>query len=535
MTRRAWSYGSALFFCLCAVLAGQSISHGSLAVDVARPGQPATEAPEGCGPVTLTQSVNLAPDGTFAGCYTDDANQYHGDNSYWRAFDLAEASVFGDFRVCAVELGINLAQTPGAVGQNLTVNLYTNSGCPFPGGTLTPIGTATVPVADQPTPGNLFVPVMGFAEARSELVVEIHQDDGVAQMQRLFVGGNQAGQTAPSYWSSAACGVPDPVDVATITPLFHLTMSVIGNEDVYASTAIAVEPSNGVIELGEIAGLEPSWTNLTDGQVALVGDMFNLVGPPGLTFSIVDANGDYGQIAPDAEAQCIDCYAVKIDGAGFGHRDVSVDEHVAQPAVSAGAVIIQKRILHVGPSFADVPTSSLFYRFVETILHNGVTGGCGVDNYCLTNSTLRKQMAVFLLKALEGSCYLPPPATGVFADVPQADPFAPWIEDLYGRGITGGCSPTPLNYCPDSTVLRRQMAVFLLKTLEGSAYAPPAAAHIFSDVPVGSPFEAWIEELFNRGIAAGCGAGVFCPANPVSRGQMAPFLTKTFGLVLYVP
>ncbi len=533
MTRRTWSYGSVLLLCLGSALTGQSISHGSL--PVAGPGQAPPAAPEGCGPVTLTQSVNAVPDGTFAGCYTDDANMYHGDNSYWRAFNLADALVFADFRVCAVDVGINSSQTPGAVGQNLTVNLYTNSGCPFPEGTLTPIGTATVTVADQANPGNLFVPVLGFVEARSELVVEIHQDNGVAQMERLFVGGNQAGQTAPSYWSSAACGVPDPVDVATIAPLFHLTMSVIGNEDSYASTAIAVEPGNGVIELGEVAGLAPSWTNNSGGQVTLVGDISNLAGPAGLTFTFVDADGGYGQIAPDAEAQCVDCYAVKIDGAGFGHRDVTIDEHVAQPAVIAGTPTIRTRTLHVGPSFADVPTSSLFYRFVETILHNGVTGGCGADTYCLTNSTLRKQMAVFLLKALNGACYVPPPAAGIFGDVPAADTFAPWIEDLYNRGITGGCSPSPLNYCPESTVLRQQMAVFLLKTLEGSAYTPPAAAHIFGDVPVGSPFEAWIEDLFNRGIAAGCGAGVFCPANPVNRGQMAPFLTKTFGLVLYVP
>jgi len=79
------------------------------------------------------------------------------------------------------------------------------------------------------------------------------------------------------------------------------------------------------------------------------------------------------------------------------------------------------------------------------------------------------------------------------------------------------------------------MAVFLLKTLLGSAYTPPAAVGLFGDVPTSNPFAPWIEDLYNRGIAAGCGGGDFCPTNPTTRGQMAVFVVKTFGLLLYGP
>jgi hypothetical protein len=34
----------------------------------------------------------------------------------------------------------------------------------------------------------------------------------------------------------------------------------------------------------------------------------------------------------------------------------------------------------------------------------------------------------------------------------------------YHEGVTGGCSSNPLNYCPDAVVSRGQMAVFLVKT-----------------------------------------------------------------------
>ncbi len=138
-------------------------------------------------------------------------------------------------------------------------------------------------------------------------------------------------------------------------------------------------------------------------------------------------------------------------------------------------------------------------------------------------------MAVFVLKAKNGSNYVPPPAVGIFTDVPASDPFAPWIEELYNLGVVGGCGAGPM-YCPDNPVLRQQMPVFLLKTLEGSGYTPPACTGIFGDVPCPSLFADWIEDLVNRGIAAGCGGGNFCPGNPTTRGQMAPFLVKTFSL-----
>ncbi len=74
-------------------------------------------------------------------------------------------------------------------------------------------------------------------------------------------------------------------------------------------------------------------------------------------------------------------------------------------------------------------------------------------------------MAIFLLKTLNDSSYQPPAATGtLFADVPLGSFADAWIEDLYGKGITGGCASNPLRYCPSATNVRQQMAVFLTKT-----------------------------------------------------------------------
>ena len=56
-----------------------------------------------------------------------------------------------------------------------------------------------------------------------------------------------------------------------------------------------------------------------------------------------------------------------------------------------------------------------------------------------------------------------PPATPTFNDVPASDPAFQFIEALAASGITAGCGGG--NFCPDATLTRRQMAVFLAKGL----------------------------------------------------------------------
>ena len=117
--------------------------------------------------------------------------------------------------------------------------------------------------------------------------------------------------------------------------------------------------------------------------------------------------------------------------------------------------------------FSDVACPGPFTDWVEQLATEGVTAGCGGGNYCPDASVTRAQMAVFLLKTSQGSGYGPPPATGIFGDVPAGSFAADFIEDLYNRGITGGCSSSPLLYCPNNAVLRQQMATFLVRTFLG--------------------------------------------------------------------
>jgi hypothetical protein len=76
------------------------------------------------------------------------------------------------------------------------------------------------------------------------------------------------------------------------------------------------------------------------------------------------------------------------------------------------------------------------------------------------------------------------------------------------------------------------MAVFLLRAKYGSAYVPPevGAGTGFTDVPADHWTAPWIKQLAAENITGGCGTGIYCPNNPVTRAEMAIFLTRTFNL-----
>jgi hypothetical protein len=62
---------------------------------------------------------------------------------------------------------------------------------------------------------------------------------------------------------------------------------------------------------------------------------------------------------------------------------------------------------------------------------------------------------------------------------------------------------------------------------------PALAAHQFTDVPDSYTFHVAIDRVADAGIAAGCTATTYCPADPVSRGQMAAFLSRAGSRIAY--
>jgi hypothetical protein len=114
-----------------------------------------------------------------------------------------------------------------------------------------------------------------------------------------------------------------------------------------------------------------------------------------------------------------------------------------------------------------------------------------------------------------------------FADVPPEYWAYDYIMAIYGAQITTGCSTDPLEYCPDSSVTREQMAVFIVRALnqvpeDGYCGSTPP----FSDVSADRWSCKYVKRLVEMGITSGVGEGLFGPEGTVTREQMAAFLTR---------
>ena len=97
-----------------------------------------------------------------------------------------------------------------------------------------------------------------------------------------------------------------------------------------------------------------------------------------------------------------------------------------------------------------------------------------------------------------------------------------WLKDA---GITRGCDPYGIAFCPWRRVIRDEMAAFIVRALD----LPPTTEDFFDD-DNGRSREPDINALGAAGIATGCGPRAFCPRSFITRAEMAAFLVRAFDL-----
>ncbi len=285
---------------------------------------------------------------------------------------------------------------------------------------------------------------------------------------------------------------------------------------------------NGIFEPGENAQLVGTLENIGAAATSVTG----LLTTSDSTITITDANASYPDINSGDHQTCTNCYALTPQtNRPATHWDFVVTENVS--ATGYGPVPYNYTY-HVGESFTDVPVTNLFYLFIETLLHSGVTAGCSANQYCPLNNVQRQAMGKFICLAMEssspGSCSISSCAQ-IFGDVPSSNPFCSYIEALYNAGIVNGCQTNPLMYCPTNYTARQAMAKFICMGMEAAnpgSCPMSACTEYFNDVPSTNPFCTYIEGVFNAGVVNGCQTNppLYCPTNNVTRQQMAKFLVN---------
>lgn len=218
-------------------------------------------------------------------------------------------------------------------------------------------------------------------------------------------------------------------------------------------------------------------------------------------------------------------------GAGNGTVQYSVAPN-PNSTIRNGAITVgdQTFTIYQGINFADVPSNDLFYNDIGKLAARGVTVGCGAGNYCPNDPVTREQMAAFIMRA-KGEFNPPPPSSQRFNDVPPQNVFYNFIDRMAVLGITVGCTPDHLMYCPSDPVKREQMSAFLLRGL-GEFNPPIPPNQLFNDVPPQNVFYNFIDRLAVLQITLGCTPDhlMYCPNDSVTRAQMAAFLVRAFNL-----
>ncbi len=348
----------------------------------------------------------------------------------------------------------------------------------------------------QAADGNFYGVTWGLAAASNGTIFRIDSSgdfaslhsfsmsDGATPVARLTEGSDGALYGTASAGGYRGGGVVFRVVLGTAAP--SVTGIAPASGRAAGGTPITITGEHLYLASGVSIGQVPATTPFTTDQATLhsvspalaPGALYDVtvdVGGPGAAADSATLPGAWFADFSDVDqADIFHSYVETIfrNGitAGCGGGDYCRNASVTRAQMAVFLLKAEHGAAYVPPAcqsaFPDVACPGQFADWIEQLATEGITAGCGGGLYCPDAAATRRQMAVFLLKTKEGSGYAPPPATGVFGDVPADDTFAPWIEELYHRSITGGCQAAPPRYCPDQPNTRGQMAVFLTKTFE---------------------------------------------------------------------
>lgn len=140
--------------------------------------------------------------------------------------------------------------------------------------------------------------------------------------------------------------------------------------------------------------------------------------------------------------------------------------------------------------------------------------------------------------AISNACVEAARATEPFDDVPSGTTHAQAISCLWAYGITTGRSGEgTIDYDPQGTVTREQMASFVARTLgivTNEVYALPEAhdgAQYADNPDISDGHLPAVNQLTDAGIIQGYADGTFRPAEELDRAQMATFLVAAIEAV----
>jgi len=201
---------------------------------------------------------------------------------------------------------------------------------------------------------------------------------------------------------------------------------------------------------------------------------------------------------------------------------------MALPPVGADVTTVLPTDTEEGRPFADIPSDGTDAAMIDALDALGILKGteCGTGRFCPDEPISRWVMAVWLVRAVDHMDE-PGPGAGRFADVDGEAWWSGYPERLAELGISQGCGLNPPRFCPSVPVTRGEMATFLTRAFG----LEPAERTGFTDL-AGTVHSSNIHSAVAAGLVTACSDdGLrFCPNAPVSRVEMVKFLARAFDL-----
>lgn len=177
--------------------------------------------------ILVTQSED--PTNVTAGgvaCWAQGDGSYS-ENSFLRAYDLADFDITGDFAITELQYGQGSADD----GKEVFLNVYTASNVNLEVAELTLIGGTNHISSAMDDLSLITVPFEATIPAGSILVFEVNAPDSNGNpYETYFPGVNLAGESDVSYLMSPDCGAFEPTPVGEIAGVEFYVMNVLGEE-----------------------------------------------------------------------------------------------------------------------------------------------------------------------------------------------------------------------------------------------------------------------------------------------------------------
>ena len=176
-------------------------------------------------------------------------------------------------------------------------------------------------------------------------------------------------------------------------------------------------------------------------------------------------------------------------------------------------------------AYADVPQDAWYRESVVSMEEKGIFEGTDCEDGFCPGDPLKRWQMAVWLVRILDGQDPTPIGESRFGDLDEYEEWIHFIDRLADLEITTGCKTEPLRYCPSGSVTRSQMAAFLYRAFDLPDAESPAG---FTDVSEESWAFDYINALAASKITVGCKSEPlsYCPSGSVTKAQMATFLYR---------